>query len=401
MDRVAAFLSEKTPRRFVAIASFVGVLYLFRHLALLLVFFVTFERLLGWGSRTLHAKTGMGRKKALLALVAVIAMLLGAGAWLGIGKTIRTVSDVQESFPDRLAELKENPLLVKVQEQIGGTEKIIEGIKHYAGDALSAASAIGHFFVYVLIGFILALVYVLEEDEIAEFWEKVDTRSLAGTLGRWLGHVADSTIVTVQLQLVVAGFNTVTTLPVLLILGVQHVGPLMVLIFVSALVPVIGNIVSGAVLCLLAYQAKGWLGVGIFVALTFILHKVESYYLSPRLTARHVKIPGFLLIVSLLACEHLFGFKGLFLSFPILFVAGRIRGEFLEEDAIVSTAGSPLVLSDNPEQLPGHHADRYSDVEGPTGFELERARVPLDSVRPAPDVPSVTVKSVPAKAAAK
>ena len=45
-----------------------------------------------------------------------------------------------------------------------------------------------------------------------------------------------------------------------------------------------------------------------------------------------MKIPGFLLIVSLLACEHVFGFKGLFLSFPILFVAGRIRAEFAAED---------------------------------------------------------------------
>ena len=36
-----------------AIAAFVGFLYLFRHLALLLVFFVTFERALGWGSRAL------------------------------------------------------------------------------------------------------------------------------------------------------------------------------------------------------------------------------------------------------------------------------------------------------------------------------------------------------------
>jgi predicted PurR-regulated permease PerM len=384
MDRVAAFLSEKTPRRFMALAAFVALLCLFRHLALLLVFFVTFERLLGWGARTIAARTGMGRKKAVLLLVVVIAGVLGAGTWLGVGKTIRTVAAVQDSFPDRLAELKENPLVAKVQEQIGGTEKIVEGIKHYAGDAISAASAIGHFFVYVLIGFILALVYTLEEEELAHFWERVDTRSLFGTLGRWLGHVADSTIVTVQLQLVVAAFNTVTTLPVLLVLGVQHVGALMLLIFTSALVPVIGNIVSGAVLCLLAYQAKGWLGVGIFVALTFILHKVESYYLSPRLTARHVKIPGFLLIVSLLACEHLFGFTGLFLSFPILFVASRIRGEFQEEDAIVSSAGSPIVLTDSPDQLPGHHDDVYGDAEKPTGFELERARIPLDSVRPGP-----------------
>jgi hypothetical protein len=149
-------------------------------------------------------------------------------------------------------------------------------------------------------------------------------------------------------------------------------------------VPVIGNIVSGGVLCLLAYQANGWLGVGIFVALTFVLHKVESYYLSPRLTARHVKIPGFLLIVSLLACEHVFGFKGLFLSFPILFVAGRVRGEFLEEDAIVSSASSPIVLTDSPDQLPGHHTDVYDDAEKPTGFELEREHVTLDSVRPGP-----------------
>ena len=395
MDRVAAFLSEKTPRRFMAIAAFVAVLYLFRHLALLLVFFVAFERTLGWGARTIASRTGLGRKKSLLLLVAAIVSLFGLGAWLGIGKTIRTVAAVQENFPDRLAELRKNPLLEKLEDQIGGTEKLVEGIKHYAGDAISAASAIGHFFVYVLIGFILALVFVLEEEELARFWQRVDARSLGGTIGRWLGHVADSTVVTVQLQLVVAAFNTVTTLPVLLILGVPHVGALMLLIFVSALVPVIGNIVSGAVLCLLAYQAKGWLGVGIFVGLTFVLHKVESYYLSPRLTARHVKIPGFLLIVSLLACEHLFGFKGLFLSFPILFVAGRIRGEFLEEDAIVSTAGSPLVLSDSPDQLPGHHDDVFDDAEKPTGFELERAKIPLASVRPGPpvadEVPKVEV----------
>ena len=167
-----------------------------------------------------------------------------------------------------------------------------------------------------------------------------------------------------------------------------HVGALMLLVFTSAFVPVIGNIVSGGVLCLFAFQAKGWLGVGIFVGLTFILHKVESYYLGPRLTSRHVKIPGFLLIVSLLACEHLFGFTGLFLSFPILFVAGRIRGEFLEEDAVVSSVTSPLMLSDSPDQLPGHHDDAYGEDEAPTGFELERARVPLDSVRPpAPSKP--------------
>jgi predicted PurR-regulated permease PerM len=130
---------------------------------------------------------------------------------------------------------------------------------------------------------------------------------------------------------------------VLVILGIPNIAALMLLIFVSALVPVVGNIVSGLVLSLLAYQHRGYVGVGVLLGLTFVLHKIESYYLSPRITARHVKMPGFLLIVSLIACEHLFGFKGLFLSFPILFVTGRIRADFLEESA---GTGGPAAASE-------------------------------------------------------
>ena len=333
MDRVATFLAERTPRRFVAIATFLTLLFLFRHLALLLVFFVTFERALGAAAALVQKRTGLSATRALLVVLALVVVTLGVVGWLGVGKTLRAYTSMQSTMPERIAELRENPLLKQLQEQVGGTERIVERAKEYAGDALGAASAIGRFFVHVLIGFILAVVFRLEEAELRAFGARIAPRSLIGTLGRWTRHVADATIVTVQLQLIVAACNTLMTLPVLLIIGVPHVGGLMLLIFVSALVPVIGNVVSGAVLSLMAYQAKGWLGVGVFIGLTFVLHKIESYYLSPRLTARHVHIPGFFLIVSLLAFEHLFGFKGLFLSFPFLFVAGRIRSELAEEDA--------------------------------------------------------------------
>jgi len=380
MDRVAGFLSQRTPRRFIALATFFALLYVFQHLAILLVFFVTFERALGWSSKMIAAKTGLARKKCVLIVLGVLVAIAGLLIWRGIGSTLRAYAAMNAILPDRLAQLKDHPLVDMVEHQVGGTEKIVEGAKHYAGSAISAATAVGKFIVHVVMGFVLALVYVLEEDEIKAFWSRVDHRSIQGTIGRWFGHVADATIVTVQLQLIVAACNTAMTLPVLLILGVPNVPALMLLIFVSALVPVIGNIVSGVVLSLLAYQQKGWLGVGLFIGLTFILHKIESYYLNPRLTSRHVKIPGFLLIVSLIACEHLFGFKGLFLSFPILFVAGRIRGEFIEEDT--GSASSPIDLSDSPDQLPKLGVPAPEDE--PTGMELETSKVPFDAVRPAP-----------------
>jgi predicted PurR-regulated permease PerM len=394
MDRVADFFAERTPRRFVALAAFLALLYVFRHLAILLVFFVTFERALGWSATALSARTGLRRKKSLLLVLAAIAAVLGVLAWLGIGKTIRLFASMQEDFPERLAQLREHPLVVRVEEQIGGMDKLVESAKHYSGSAISAATAIGHFVVHIVMGFVLALVYVLEKDELDAFWSRVDRRSLAGTLARWLGHVADATVVTVQLQLIVAACNTAMTLPVLLIIGVPNVGALMLLIFVSALVPVIGNIVSGVVLSLLAYQQKGWLGVGIFVGLTFVLHKIESYYLSPRLTARHVKMPGFLLIVSLIACEHVFGFKGLFLSFPILFVAGRIRADFLEEDR--DAASSPIDRSDDPRQLPLAPRTIPPAPPGPSGVELD---APPRSARPSTPPPSTPPRSAPPSSA--
>lgn len=384
MDRVGEFFGQRSIRRATALVAFVSLLYVFRHLAILLLFFVTFERALGFLSKQLAARSGgkLTKKQALLVVLLVIALLLAAAAWFGIGKSIRTFAAMQQTFPERLAELREHPLVAKIEDQIGGTEKIVESAKHYAGSALGAAAAIGHFLVHLVMGFVLAVVYTLEEDELHAFWARtVDPRSLKGTLARWFGHVADATVVTVQLQLIVAACNALMTLPVMLLLGIPNPGALMLLIFVSALVPVIGNIVSGGVLCLLAYQQKGWFGVGIFLGLTFLLHKIESYYLSPRLTSRHVKIPGFLLIVSLIACEHLLGFKGFFLSFPILFVAGRIRGEMIEEDA--GAAGSPIDLSDSPDQLPG----KVQESLAPTGMELERARVPLEQVGSTPPPP--------------
>jgi len=204
-----------------------------------------------------------------------------------------------------------------------------------------SAAELGHLVIALLIGLVLAVVYYFDQDKVRAFRDSVEPFSLLGTLLRWFEHLSEAVSLTVQLQLIVAAANAALTLPVLLLLGVPHIAPLMLLIFVSGLIPVVGNLVSGLVLSLIAYQTKGWLGVGLFLGLTFILHKLESYYLNPRLTSRHVKLPGFILVVSLLVWEHLLGIAGLFVSFPFLFVAGKIMSEF--------RAGDP---SPNPSEAP-------------------------------------------------
>ncbi len=100
----------------------------------------------------------------------------------------------------------------------------------------------------------------------------------------------------------------------------------------SGLLPVVGNFIAGSVLCVVAYEERGLWAVGVMLVVTFILHKIESYYLTPRLAAQHVKLPGLMLVISLLIFEEVFGFVGLFLSFPVLYVATRIHREWVTED---------------------------------------------------------------------
>ncbi|HXB54527.1 MAG TPA: AI-2E family transporter [Vicinamibacteria bacterium] len=332
MDAFRSLFRPLNGPRAIVLALFIGLLVLFRHVLVLLVFMVAFARPLRLASHWLASHTRLRRSVALLLLLASAAGLLTVAVDLGMVRAFEAFLAAREALPERIAAFRQTPLFLEVQEYLGGADLIVDAAKRYAAGILGYLAVVGHLVLHAFIGFILAVVYVLEQEEIDGFRDRLDPRSLGGTLLRWLGYLADAISVTLQFQMVVAACNAVLTLPVLLLVGIPHAAPLLFMIFLSGMVPVVGNFVAGAVLTLLAYQASGWPGVATFVGLTFLLHKVESYYLNPRLASRHVRLPGFVLIISLILWEDLLGFVGLFVSFPFLYVASRIGAEFREEE---------------------------------------------------------------------
>jgi predicted PurR-regulated permease PerM len=332
MESLRALFRPLNARRAIVLALFIALVVVFRHLLVLLVFFVAFERPLGWATGFLARRTRLPRSLALLLLVLLLLGGVGTLAMFGVGHGLQAFTAARETLPERIAALKETPLFARL-EAYAGAERLVELAKRYAEHAFDYLRAAGRLVIHALLGFILAIVYLSEEHELTAFAAKMDAKSLGGTLLRWLGYMADAASVTLQFQIVVALCNAVLTFPVLLLVGIPHAAAFFFMVFVSGMVPVVGNFVAGSILTLLAYQAKGWVGVGLFIGLTFVLHKAESYYLNPRLAARHVRLPTFVLLVSLVLWETLFGIVGLFLSFPFLYVAARLHEEFVEEDA--------------------------------------------------------------------
>lgn len=349
-DRIAAFFAEKTPRRAVALIIFLSLIIVFRQLAVLLVFFVLFERALFFTAGVLSRRFKWPRLPSLLLVLVVVAGGLTATGFIAAPRLKAFAIEAKETLPARIAAVREHPWYQEMAEYLPDPDNLAKAAEKYVQDVAKSAATIGRVLISMVVAFILATVYFVDQDRIRQFRDGLNPKSLFGTLVRWGEHLAEAVSLTVQIQLVVAACNTVLTLPILLLIGVPYVPLLMAFIFVTGLIPVVGNMISGWVLIFISFQVKGWVGVVVFVALTFLLHKIEAYYLNPRLTARHVALPSFILILSLIAWEHLLGFVGLFMSFPVLYLAGKLRAEFQEEDSPVIIETPPPEPSPSPQE---------------------------------------------------
>ncbi|MDW8282890.1 MAG: AI-2E family transporter [Myxococcales bacterium] len=315
-------------RRLLALGGLLLVLVAFRHLALVGVSFVVFTAALGWLGARLAMLVGGSRRQGVVIVLLVLLALASVAVFLFVRLGSSAYQQLMQgpSFTIRIAEL-EKDILDRLPPWVP-----VNGIKEKApalvAPAITYVRATGKILLHVLMGLILAIVYLLDPDEVDALLRALHPESVSGTLYRYFGYLAEAVLITIQLQILVALVNTVLTLPVLFLLRLPHIPTFTAVIFLGSLVPVVGNLISGAVLIIASYTYRGLLGVALFVGITFVLHKIEAYYLNPRLTARHVRLPALVLILSLLAFEHMFGLVGLFLSFPALYVGIKIWQDF-------------------------------------------------------------------------
>lgn len=330
---------EALMKRVVALLIFVGLLVLFRHLALLgVTFVVAAHALLYLGQRVARLLKQPERRGTLIVLL-VFALLLGLGIWLSVhlgGRWFKRFFVLHEglSLPQIFQDMYED-LLRRIPEWVP-----IDGIKdqvpHVVRPAVDYLRATGRVLMEALIGLILAVIYVLDREPVDQLVRGLPEDTIAGAVRRYFGYLAEAILITISLQVLVALVNTLLTLPVLVILHLPHKVAFSAVIFFSSLVPVVGNLVSGAVLIVASYLYEGLWAVSFFLATTFILHKIEAYYLNPRLASRHVNLPSLVLIISLILHEHVFGLVGLFMSFPVLYIGLNVLRDLRGENAPVA-----------------------------------------------------------------
>lgn len=335
-------------RRALALALMLGILGAFRHLALLFVAFVIFAHALGFLGAQAGRLSGGPPRRGVLIVILLLLTLVGLGVFasvrLGSHAYVRLLEG--KALAERVADLQAD-LLRRAPAWLP-LDDIREKAPGLLEPAIVYVRATGQILLQLLIGLILGVVYLLDRGAVDELLAAPPPESVPGLLRRYFGYLGEAVLITIQLQLLVALVNTVLTVPILLLLRLPHLAGFTAVIFFSSLVPVVGNLASGAVLIAASYLYKGLLGVVLFLASTFVLHKIEAYYLNPRLTSRHVHLPALVLIISLILFEHVFGLVGLFLSFPALYVGIKIGQDWKGVLAPAAPAAAAEVAAVDP-----------------------------------------------------
>lgn len=127
-------------------------------------------------------------------------------------------------------------------------------------------------------------------------------------------------------QLRIAALNTALTalylLVVLPLLGrpLPLTGTLLAVTFIASLIPVLGNLVSNAIIVIISLTHSVAIA-GLSLAWLFVIHKLE-YFLNAHIVGRRIHAQAWELLLAMLVLEALFGLAGL-VSAPVIYAQAK------------------------------------------------------------------------------
>jgi predicted PurR-regulated permease PerM len=117
-------------------------------------------------------------------------------------------------------------------------------------------------------------------------------------------------------MVILAFCNAVYSLILLLATGVPGAFLIALVAFFITLIPLIGTVLTTAVMSVLAFIHSPVSGVIVLIAM-LIYMQVEAYILTPKVMGKAVQVPGSVVLISALAGSTLFGLPGALVAIPI------------------------------------------------------------------------------------
>lgn len=270
-------------------------------------------------------KAGASRVQAVLVVLLGAAVIWGLLAWLIIPLIVDQVTLLVQQTPGYFEELQRSDWVRQLNDRFHLSDQILKNLQgsidrrtvtSVFGGILGAGKAFADGVVAIFTVFVLTVYFVAAMPRVKSAAYVLVPQSrrprvvyLSEEISRRVGGYLLG-------QMCVAAVNGVFSYVILVILGLPYPAVLAVLIGVLALIPILGTLVGGTIITLVALS-DGWLSAVIVLAYYIAYHLFETYVISPRIMSRAVEIPAVITIVAVLAGGTLLGVVGALIAIPV------------------------------------------------------------------------------------
>ena len=278
------------------------------------------------------------RPLAVLTVVAGLLGLLGVLIWTLVPTLITESTRFLETAPQLIQDITQLPFVVKLDNQLGGAiSSALSNVGVFLADSSNWPTMVGGV-VQVGInlfngafGFIIVLVltvfFVASLESIKTSLSKLVPKSKRARYLKISDQVAKSVGRYVIGQVSIAALNATFTFLVMSVLGLQFALVLAFVVFVLAIIPLVGS-VTGAVLVVLVALAVNPTSALVLAIYYLIYLQLEAYLISPRIMKVAVSVPAPIVVIAALSGGALLGVLGALVAIPfaasVIFIVREI-----------------------------------------------------------------------------
>jgi predicted PurR-regulated permease PerM len=271
-------------------------------------------------------KRNLSRGSAVAVIFSSVILFVVFFAFVVVPPVVSQGSNLIQNAPQLLDDLMKNRSINSLNDQFGIIDTLQSRLNSVTSDGTLLISTFGGVIGVgqsILSGFftaltilVLTLYFITSLPQVVNLGLSLVPASRRDRVGKLTNAVIERVGLFVGSQILIAAMAGIFVVVLSTVLSLPSPIAIGMIVFVVALIPLIGHFIGAGVVTLIALTQSPLIGLIAFV--TYVLYvQIENYIVTPRIMKRTLSVPGAVTIISALIGSSLLGLVGGLLAVPV------------------------------------------------------------------------------------
>jgi predicted PurR-regulated permease PerM len=271
-------------------------------------------------------KRNLSRGSAVAVIFSSVILFVIFFAFVVVPPVVSQGSNLIQNAPQLLDDLMKNRTINSLNDQFGIIDTLQSRLNSVTSDGTLLISTFGGVIGVgqsILSGFftaltilVLTLYFITSLPQAVNLGLSLVPASRRDRVGKLTNAVIERVGLFVGSQILIAAMAGIFVVVLSTVLSLPSPIAIGMIVFVVALIPLIGHFIGAGVVTLIALTQSPLIGLVAFV--TYVLYvQIENYIVTPRIMKRTLSVPGAVTIISALIGSSLLGLVGGLLAVPV------------------------------------------------------------------------------------